>query len=301
MTKLKQLLFTSFMLCFGITEIDAMSCFKGFVQKGIISNYYGWQLVDAIRDNNVQEVRDLIVKGAKVDFVYNAGGGTPLLLAVAMQHTEQIALLLEAGADVNVQATFKTDDGGSITMSPTMLATTLNDPRAFAHAPQICKMLLARRADVTLRGKITGRNNINGLTALMHAAIGGNANVIPILIEAQTNEANNPLLRKLTYLLRECWEIAPIEICDELLPFAYDVINDIDHSGKTPLILAAWGPTLPHYHGKMEATIKILLDAGADATIHDKDGHTARYYAEQLPASPERDRVIAMLASAELS
>ncbi|MFA6264031.1 MAG: hypothetical protein WCW33_06260 [Candidatus Babeliales bacterium] len=49
----------------------------------------------------------------------------------------------------------------------------------------------------------------------------------------------------------------------------------------------------------MEATIKILLDAGADTTIRDKDGHTARYYAEQLPASPERDRVIVLLASAE--
>jgi hypothetical protein len=51
-------------------------------------------------------------------------------------------------------------------------------------------------------------------------------------------------------------------------------VNARDEGGATALMLAA--------HGQHDRLVKVLLDQGADPTIHDADGHTALWHARGL-------------------
>jgi ankyrin repeat protein len=51
-------------------------------------------------------------------------------------------------------------------------------------------------------------------------------------------------------------------------------VNARDEAGATALMLAA--------HGQHDRLVKVLLDHGADPTIHDADGHTALWHARGL-------------------
>jgi ankyrin repeat protein len=58
-------------------------------------------------NNNVQGVKSLIAKGINVNYLYL--GNAPLHLSAMQNHTEIIKLLIQAGADVNIQIQ-STDD-----------------------------------------------------------------------------------------------------------------------------------------------------------------------------------------------
>ena len=59
------------------------------------------QLTNAAMGNDIQQVNELIAKGADVNGKSDYGGFTPLACAVWNGHTELVKLLIAKGADVN--------------------------------------------------------------------------------------------------------------------------------------------------------------------------------------------------------
>ncbi|MFA5306473.1 MAG: ankyrin repeat domain-containing protein [Candidatus Babeliales bacterium] len=229
-------------------------------------------------DNNhhptkIDFVRKLIAAHANVN-VPNVLDNTPLIEAASMgavlKRSAYVNALLDAGADVNIQ--------GFNGRTALMWAAHDGDH-------EMCRTLIAAKSNITLC-------NGEGHTALMLAARWGNPTALSVLIEAHNN-----LLRSRKQVLFATWTAAPMEICDMVHPFVEDFINDIDNTGKTPLILAVWQATILPYLGQLEDTVRVLLAAGADTTVIDNDGHTARYYAEQMADSPSKDAVLALLSA----
>lgn len=282
MKKIKHILFTILMFCFGIPQIRAMSYIKNFMRDVIMLNHQEKQLLEAIRANDVQAVRNHIARGTNINFEC-AIGGTPLILATALRNPTLVYLLLNAGAHINdkvacnLKRSFNSLD--TMSMNAVMMAAYVDDS-------EICEMLIAHGADITERNDLL-------YNALMIAALYGNTHVLPILIEAHKK------------LLHIEWIDAPIEICDNINPF----INDTDAAGRTPLLLALLGAlskrrfeSLRSEEGidQLENTIKILLAAGADITIKDRAGLNVHDYAKHLPECSVKKSVIALLTDAKI-
>ncbi len=155
------------------------------------------RLLNAIAHNNLLEVRELIRQGADVNQVDMANDPfTPLMLAIDMNLTDIVELLVNAGADL-YKSTYAED-------SPLGLA-------AIKGNLEIVKLLLQAGADpdfgeldAPIYNAITGENlhifktliNSNadvyaccesGTTALMMAAITGNMEIVEILLEEGAN------------------------------------------------------------------------------------------------------------------
>jgi len=279
--KIKQILSTIFMLCFGIPQVRAMSYIKHLMRDAIILNHQERQLLEAIRNNDVQAVRNHIARGTNINFEC-AIGGTPLILATVLRNPTLVCLLLNAGAHINDKIAFNLKRSfnslDTMSMNAVMMAAYVDDS-------EICEMLIAHGADITERDDLL-------YNALMIAALFGNTHVLPVLIKAHKK------------LLHSEWIDAPIEICDNINPF----INDTDADGRTPLLLALFGAlskrrfeSLRSEEGidQLENTIKILLAAEADITIKDHAGLTIHDYANHLPECSVKKSILAILTNTE--
>jgi hypothetical protein len=106
-------------------------------------------LHEAITRGDVGTVRQMVEAGADLDVREPSGGSSPLITAAVFGQTEAARLLIEAGADVNLQ-----NNEGS-----TALLTA-----AFFANPEIVELLLAAGADKTLRNYM-GASAIDVVTA----------------------------------------------------------------------------------------------------------------------------------------
>lgn len=73
----------------------------------LTGNYYAMELVEAIKNNNLSNVKELVEKGEDIDF-WGRSGRTPLIYAANKSNTEITKYLLNRGADIN-----KTDIDGN--------------------------------------------------------------------------------------------------------------------------------------------------------------------------------------------
>ena len=92
----------------------------------------------AVVKNDIDAVKKYIAAKADLNIKESYGGSTPLISAALFGRTEIAALLIDAGANLNIQ----NNDGS------TALITA-----AFFCRPEIVKMLLAKKADKTIRNK----------------------------------------------------------------------------------------------------------------------------------------------------
>jgi ankyrin repeat protein len=114
----------------------------------------------AIRAHNLEVVRVLIDKGAKIN-VGNNGNFMPLHSAAYLGDTQMVCFLLDKGADINSNS----DDGN-----------TALHYAAWAKDKAVLRLLLDKGAN-------TNAKNIHGNTALHHAANGGNEAVVRLLLD----------------------------------------------------------------------------------------------------------------------
>ena len=201
----------------------------------------------AVREDNLDKVRELIAAGADVQATAK-NGATPLMFAAKNGNSEVVKLLLDSGANVLTQ-----DD---YCWTPLLLA-------ADSGSLEVVKLLLARGADVQTTDK-------DGRTALMKVAVSGNPEVVKLLL-ARGADVQAKDERGETALLKAVAEGNP-EVVNQLLDAGAD-IQAKDGKGRTALMFAA-------EKGHTEA-VRLLLDKGADVQAQNKDGETALMYAAE--------------------
>ena len=190
------------------------------------------------------KVRLLLGRDAAINAM-QADGRTPLYQAASLANGQAIvALLLAQGADTNLSTA-----GGQ---TPLMAAALRGDAA-------VVGQLLAKGAKANTKSGA-------GSTALMSAATNGNARAVQLLLEAG---ADPKVLNKRRETALGFAATAGVEETVKLLLAAGAPVNTRDDRGYSPLMFAAGSDTLP------AGAVKLLLAAGADATITGED-ETAR-------------------------
>ncbi|MBI5960936.1 MAG: ankyrin repeat domain-containing protein [Chloroflexi bacterium] len=123
-------------------------------------------LMQAVKSNNVEQVKKLIADGVNINEP-DASRDIPLIMAAYKGHTEIVRLLLEAGADVTA-------------LDPGMKATALHAAAYAGHADP-ARLLVEFHINIDQQGPY------NGYTALHDAVWQNNIAVAEVLINAGAN------------------------------------------------------------------------------------------------------------------
>ena len=221
-------------------------------------------LKTTIEKGDYKQLEMLITKGSGVK--ESDCGTVPLMLAVQRNDAMSIRLLLNAGADVNIQ-----DSGGKTAL---MFAVENSGANSFVlfeakddlfetsdENMKCLRTLLEAGADVNIVD-----NNQN--TALMYAAKWGNHDCVKMLLTAET-DVNKLNKKGETAVI--CAAKENHEACMELLLKSGADVNTQDNRGCTALIYAA--------ELLSNNCFNVLLSAGADVNIRNEDGLDALYFA----------------------
>ncbi|NXC14517.1 RN5A ribonuclease, partial [Corythaeola cristata] len=253
-----------------------------------------FKLNHAVRDRNIQDVVELLEKGADVNSKAE-GGWTPLQSAVQANDEDLVRLLLDRGADPHSRK----DNGGTVFTEAAIvgnvtvlqllldLGLDINDHddngfTAFMEAAwygneEALKFLYSKGAKVNLRREVSEEKmklHKGGATALMDACRKGHFSVVKTLVQemgADVNICDNRDRNALIYALKEgCAEKmyqSGVSISHFLLGSGVDV-NNKDECGKTALILAVEIQSLD--------LVEALLEKGEiDIDDADEEGKTA--------------------------
>ena len=170
------------------------------VTMGVIASVdYATPLAQAVSNDDIEEARDLIIKGAKVNGKdENYGKITPLFLAVENGNVEMVTMLLNYGAKINARddqkqtPLMRLDDDATPELVELLLrhgakvnlvdneGNTAIIVAAGQVKSEVLKALIDAGADVRLANK-------KGQTALMEAASNGNIESVKLLIDAGSN------------------------------------------------------------------------------------------------------------------
>lgn len=219
----------------------------------------------------------------------NPPGGAPLMKAVERGDVGQIRFLLEAGAIVNAATGWG--------QTPLMEAAE----NSFADG---VRLLLSAGADVSLQDLLSARADVplqerGGRTALHHAAAPEAFTAYTLALETNTPEWRAILAESLPEEIRGLLKEQPVDLgkygyvksdsveCLSLLAEAGADINAADAAGLTPLMLTA-------SYGR-PSRVAGLLALGADASLCDADGKTARDHALTRPDDEQRTAILGLL------
>ncbi|MBC7962577.1 MAG: ankyrin repeat domain-containing protein [Steroidobacteraceae bacterium] len=208
------------------------------------------ELFDAVQNDDIVKVRDLVERKADVNYFENISGGdqkkidgwTPLMWAASKGNFEMVTLLLKSGAWINYL--------NSDVLNAVWIAS------ANGHLGTV-KKLVANRAFINNR-------NIEDVTPLMVAAMRGHHDVVKYLLDSKADinfvhkEGDSALMFALAH--------RHTNIAGLLIDYGAD-INIRNRFGVTALIIAA-------AEGNEEIT-RILLDKKADITPKTESGMTA--------------------------
>ncbi|MBF0364116.1 MAG: ankyrin repeat domain-containing protein [Oligoflexia bacterium] len=204
-------------------------------------------LTKAAKNNNIARVKLLIEKGADVN-LQNLYDETPLVLAAENGYLELANMLIEKGADVNRIR------GIGIGHTPLSLAAK-ND-----HL-ELAKILIEKGA------------NVNDKRSLFEAAKNNHLEMVKFLLEkgANVNKKNDSVLSETPLLAAAENKNINLEIIKLLLEKGAQVNAVANSDNKTPLYLAA-------ENGNLELA-KILTDKGALVNMASREGKTPLYLA----------------------
>lgn len=256
-------------------------------------------LIIAAREGQVEEILRLIKAEANVNATDN-NGGTALMYASLNGYVEAAKILIENGAILNTQ-----DRGGQ-----TALIAACGSLRHASGCLEVVKLLLDNGADPNIQAGTNKRTaltmvadsgkwyqqgmihqdpwrkeivvellkkgvNVNyqeedGITALIYASICGLEQVVKVLLQhgADPNLSHKTGLTPLMSAAGQGHDTLVKLLIDKKV-----LINKQDDRGWSALIYAA-------RNNKAIGCVEMLLAAGADRNIKDKDGHTAQWHAE---------------------
>lgn len=234
------------------------------VEGGDVSEAKGHELVNAVLSQQWSEVETIVEKGGnKIDLTVRDPemAGTALIWAAALKHETTVKLLLELGADPNLQT---------------------NDGRSCMHTAAIGNQV-AMLVQMKKHGCDTELITQDGLTALMAACQYGCADAVATLIdlgaekEAAANDCRSPL---------HCaCEEGSLRVVELLLESGSE--PDFTNSGGgTPLHVAAM-------NGHVQI-LKALLGKGATIGLRTKAGMTPLHVASLFGHSQLVEELIAV-------
>ena len=211
----------------------------------------GPDLYFAIRGNRIDQVNDLLSKGAKTE-ARNWLGITPLIWAAIRGNDQACAALLDHKANVNADSLF----GGPLEFA------VMNG------SPKTVKLLIDRGARLS-------EKRSDKITALMGVADSGSADILRLLLplKPDINAADLTGATALTHAARR----GRTEVVQALLDAAAEV-NTADSFGRTPLMYAA-------QNGYPDA-VRALLARGAKVNERDRSGASALTLAARYSGEP---------------
>ena len=230
----------------------------------------GESLLDAVLDCSVKPIAAILDRGANIDYV-NAEGKTALSVAVyglneagmaRQMHRNLLEVadyLLRRGAGVNVPG-----------CDPTPLGWA-----ACAGEIYLVNAMLQRGADPDAR--LSGRT-----TALLTALAEKRESCALALIAAGANMQTRSSDGQTALHLAAAMGLA--RVVDSCLARSPDLVNTVDDAASTPLILAA--------NGGHDLIVKALLQFGADRTLKDHHGLTAK----EVAIKNGNDDLVALLS-----
>ena len=207
-------------------------------------------LLDAAFSGDVQDVKQLIKKGANVNAKSEHGRTTPLMEASSEGYTEVAELLIKKGANVNAKSEhgwtplMEAASGGHIETAELLIKKGAN---VNYKAPELCEI---------------GDDNPNGHTVLMMAH--GSKKMIELLIKNGAN-VNAKGLNGYTLLMQLSEDSDKKEIIEMIIKNGANV-NARDKYGQTALMTAA--------HHNSDA-VELLIKNGADVNARTPEGRTA--------------------------
>jgi ankyrin repeat protein len=278
MKKLKKIFFCTFIiintiLLFSQKSIATERSKFMYINLLYIQNDYNVSndaiaLRDAIYENNINKVKELVNKGINInlpvrekhfDPAFPPLYLTPLKSAALQGNDEIVKFLLDKGALVNPKDKDNDSDGQPMLMCVKKISTLkiliesgakIDDTDNWGNTSLKIAAHLNYKDAVTTLISYGARPNIKGEegnTALLEAAMKGNTEIIQILIESGA---------------------------------------DIDHrnnDGTTALMLAA-------SHDNLES-VKLLVNAGANIKVEDLSGKIALDYAQPNPYLPNNKKI----------
>lgn len=224
-----------------------------------------FEMLKAIMNGELQEVRDRIEKGANVNSVRNQDGTelSPLLAAVLRDQVEIVKLLVEKGADLNLKLDTKTNQ---------------DVPLVF-HAAQSDIRILRYLVDNGIDVKATTPDKS---TALMYACRTQKADNVRYLIQKKL-DVNAKTSDGVTALLQAA-SSKNLEAARALVEAGAN-LDAVTTFGQSPLLVAGIR--------KDKAMVDYLLSKGADPNQADESGKTYKDYLEQDPTRYWKIRIAA--------
>jgi len=205
------------------------------------------KLFDAIKDNDIETVKELIANGMDLNVV-NDDGKPAIILAVELQRRRIAEMMLRT----NINCDVRDETGTSLLM-------------------WVCKSVnLDLFANIINNGVVINDANEDGMTPYMFAAQSGYIDAVMALIKAgayvnaQNKDGNTALMLALKNQTESV--IRVLRDNKSLLDFKNKL-------GETPLIIAS-------DKGLVES-ISLLLENGADKTLKDNKGRTALSIAQE--------------------
>ncbi|MGI8924157.1 MAG: ankyrin repeat domain-containing protein [Fimbriimonadales bacterium] len=213
---------------------------KAIVVRSVKLRATKTSLVEAVRKNDYAAVKRLLSKGANPD-VKNAAGSPMLSVAGARGYTAVVRVLLEAGADPNAKNIELEGE------TPLLLANNID----------IARLLLKKGADPNAAHT---RGMLRGHTALIGAAMSGDAKLAEVLLKAGANPRT--ATARGDTALHWASGSASMAIAEMLLERGVEV-DARDWAGTTPLIQAVRRASRASLRHRI-AIVKYLISKGAN-------------------------------------
>lgn len=227
--------------------------------------------------NRIEAVSSLVLSPAEIVMGENSTGDTPLLAAASRGHVEVCRLLLEAVDKYSGEGQDHKGSANAICRTNQSGDTPLAVAVGAGHGDELLDLFL--KYD-TAQDRALNMRNKNGLTPLLVACERNSAPIALKLIEAgalplSDSNGATPLA---VAAFCGCEDVAEALL---KIDFGKQLLNKQDEAGKcTPLWLAARTG-----NAKM---VRLLLDAGADATIKNTDDLTP----EEAAAKYDKKKVM---------
>ena len=207
---------------------------------------FGQDIFEAVRRNNLDQVKELVAKSPGFVKLTDANGRTPLQIAVLYGYADVVDVLLRGGADINTRDKF----------GKTPLLNALQ-----SEEPEVVRRLVSGGATVAVAGE-------EGRETLHRAAWTGCRELVDLMAkkgaDLKTNNQNGGTL------LHSVVRGRLAEWMRRLLEARFDP-NARDRYSLTPLHLAA--------REGYDEGLRVLLERGADLGARTTEGKTAYHLA----------------------